>query len=47
MPELRQIWETTMESYLAGDLSLDEALDEMRTQSNDALEFDNEVNGLE
>ncbi|MBO4837527.1 MAG: ABC transporter substrate-binding protein [Clostridia bacterium] len=47
MPELRQIWETTMESYLAGDLSLDEALDEMRTQSNDALEFYNEVNGLE
>jgi len=47
MTELRQIWQDTMNKYLQDELTLDQAIDEMRLLSNDAIEFYNEVNGLE
>lgn len=46
MTELRQIWQNTFAKYLGNELTLEEAMDEMRMLSNDALEYYNEVNGL-
>lgn len=47
MTELRQIWQDTMNKYMQDDLTLEQAIDEMRLLSNDAIEFYNEVNGLD
>lgn len=46
MAELRAIWQENFEMYLNDELTLEECLEEMRIQSNDAITMYNLVNGL-
>lgn len=46
MTELRAIWQENFEMYLNDELTLEECIEELRTQSNDAITMYNEVNGL-
>ena len=46
MTELRQVWQETMDLYLQGAYSTEEALAEMASQSNSAIEYYNQTAGV-
>ncbi|HHT14360.1 MAG: ABC transporter substrate-binding protein [Christensenellales bacterium] len=45
MGELRQIWQSSMELYLQGAFTTEEALEDMASQSNSAIEYYNQTAG--